>query len=242
MSPKLSDLRDATATSAPVVRTEGTSGVLGAADEARAPEVSTVGSGAGAAEAGSGCGAGQAAASDGQVHVRTQKDLAPYADALRAGLARGLKRIALASLLKARHSVIASHELVRQWMVAEARKVASQSVVSSQAELEPYAQALRAGVARGLGARALASMLLADFGVRGSRQLLCTWLAAQRKKEVDKVVLTQRDLQAHAEALRAGLARGLGAAALLTMLREEHGVTVSDVPQHYLAILFYFYF
>ena len=163
--------------------------------------------------------------------MRTQEGLNPYADALRDGVARGLKYKALTRLLKDRHSVtVSSFSLVAQWMQIEARTLAGPSLVSACADLEPYAVALRAGVARGLGAVALQGMLCREFGVTvSSVHPLRTWLLAELRKDAGtELVKSQEGLEVHAVALRAGLARGLGAEALRTMLLAEHGVTASS--------------
>ena len=146
-------------------------------------------------------------------------------------MARGLKYKALAKLLKVRHSVsMISEWPVRQWMQIQARTLAGERVISSQAGLAPFGEALRACASSGLGACALRSMLRTDFGVTvSSPHLLRTWLLADRRTAAGAALIKSHEaLEAHAAALRAGLGRGLGAEALRKMLLEEHGVTVSS--------------
>ena len=142
-----------------------------------------------------------------------------------------LKYKALARLLKECHSVsVMSEYSLRKWIQREERALTRMNVVSSVAELEPYEEALRAGVARGLGAVALQGMLCREFGVTvSSVHPLRTWLLADLRKDAGtELAKSQEGLEAHAVALRAGFARGLGAEALRTMLLAEHGVTASS--------------
>ena len=52
----------------------------------------------------------------------------------------------------------------------------------SQADLEPYADALRAGLAEGQGYIKLASMLKRDFGVTAGDSLVQRWVDAEKKR------------------------------------------------------------
>ena len=87
--------------------------------------------------------------------VHDVQGLAPYANALRTGLSAGLGYRGLCKMMKDDHCVEVSDKTVRLWIDAEkkpgaASMSASSSIVAgSQADLEPYADALRAGLAEG---------------------------------------------------------------------------------------------
>ena len=118
------------------------------------------------------------------------------------------------------------------------RCMAGAQVVNTHEGLNVYAESLKAGLARGLGAKALRTMLLEEHLVSVSSLVLMTWIAAERGKHVGaEVVNSHEGLNAHAAVLKAGLARGLGAKALRTMLLEDHLVAVIslDLLQNWIA-------
>ena len=97
--------------------------------------------------------------------------------------------------------------------------------VTSEEGLKVYAEALRAGVERGLGAEGLQKMLHDEHGVMVSRRRLLMWVHRAKGAGVEAVT-SEGGLEVYAAALRRGVERRLGVEALEVMLLDEYGVTV----------------
>ena len=101
--------------------------------------------------------------------VRDVQGLAPYANALRTGLSAGLGYRGLCKMMKEEHCVEVSDKTVRMWIDAEQKPGAasmsssSSIVVRCQADLDPYSDASRSGMADGHGYKALRAMPERDF-------------------------------------------------------------------------------
>ena len=141
--------------------------------------------------------------------VKSQEGLDAYAEALKASLARGLGARAMRTMLLEEHGItVSSDQLLRTWIAGQRVKEAG-ARVGSQGGLEPHSDALRAGLASGLGVTGLSKMLLQDHGAFAPEKVVRAWVAAERRKEAPGAVIsTQEGLEVHAEALKAGLARG----------------------------------
>ena len=178
-----------------------------------------------AAESGTGDAAGGASSNEGVTRgseghavgeatavVNTQHGLEVYAESLKAGLARGHGVKALRAMLLEEHRVKVSMDLLNEWIAVEKATQAGAQVIKSQQGLNVYAESLRAGLARGYGAKALRRVLLDEHLVSVSIDLMKRWMGVERAKQADALVMNSREgLNAYAESFKAGLARDDGA-------------------------------
>ena len=128
--------------------------------------------------------------------VNSQEGLNVYAESLRAGMARGMGVKGLRCMLLQEHLVsVSNRDLLKQWIAAERGKRVGVEVVNSLHGLNVYAAVLKAGLARGLGGKALRTLLLEEHLVLVSYHLVKQWIAAERAQQADAEASTADEVR-----------------------------------------------
>ena len=152
----------------------------------------------------------------------TLAELAPYVATLRAGARQGMKYKALASLLNREHRVeVNTVELLRRWLKPESGEVLGESAAGNvNFPSCSVAGVIRRpeGATRGRQGGSAVQAAIADTerGRAGTAAAADTEGGGAGYGASVLTVRSQEGLDAYAEALKASLARGLGARAMRT--------------------------